>query len=415
MPQVEKTAVVIIGAGPAGCMASFQLAAENIPHIILEQAVFPRDKICGDALSGKVIDSLLELKPELVQKMAANKQAYQPTPGIRFFAPNGKHLDIPFPERKDGFPAGFVAKRSVFDMSLFESIDPHHATVYQGVKGIELKRIENGIEVDYYSGETLKTIQAPLVLGCDGARSVVRRDLFQEQADSQHESGAIRAYFENVTGFHEDFIELHFLKDFLPGYLWVFPLPNGAANVGIGMLSRKIKKKHFNLRKIMLEQLANHPLLKDRFSNAELEGQVRGWTLPLGSRQYPISCRGAMLCGDAASLIDPFTGEGIGNAFVSARLAVNTALKARKMNDFSSDVLIEYDRAVYKKLWDELKLSSRLQKLSAIPPLFNFLVNRTIANEELQKAMTGMFVDLDSRAKLRDPRFYLNLLWKAKR
>jgi flavin-dependent dehydrogenase len=62
--------------------------------------------------------------------------------------------------------------------------------------------------------------------------------------EPKYYAAGLRAYYKNVTGTNEDnFIELHFIKKMLPGYFWIFPLPNGEANVGVGLLSDMVRKK----------------------------------------------------------------------------------------------------------------------------------------------------------------------------
>jgi flavin-dependent dehydrogenase len=117
-----------------------------------------------------------------------------------------------------------------------------------------------------------------------------------------------------------------------------------------------------------------------------------------------------MLVGDAASLIDPFTGEGIGNAMTSGIIAADIAKKAWQQRNFSPEFLRKYDELVYKELWGELKLSRTLQKLVELPWLFNFLVNKARKNQSIRDMIGCMFEDLDMRTKLRSPGFYLRLL-----
>ena len=85
-----------------------------------------------------------------------------------------------------------------------------------------------------------------------------------------------------------------------------------------------------------------------------------------------------MLCGDAAQLIDPFTGEGIGNAMMSALYAAQQVERSLIQNDFSAATLKQYDEEVYQRLWPELLLSSRMQQLVNYPSIFNFVVQRPI-------------------------------------
>lgn len=187
-------------------------------------------------------------------------------------------------------------------------------------------------------------LQADLVIGAEGDRSLTARQLGGLRKEPDHYCAGIRTYYEGVSGFHEkNFIELHFLKDTLPGYLWIFPLPNGGANVGIGMLSSAIARRRTDL-KGLLEKSLQQPSLRERFSHARRTDPMRGWGLPLGSKKRKLSGDGFLLTGDAGSLIDPFTGEGIGNAMISGRIAAETAVSAIQSDRFDGGFLERYDR-----------------------------------------------------------------------
>jgi flavin-dependent dehydrogenase len=205
----------------------------------------------------------------------------------------------------------------------------------------------------------------------------------------------------------ENFIELHFLKELLPGYFWIFPLPNGEANVGLGIRSDYISKRKLNLKQLLPQVIEAHPELKVRFANAELIDEVRGFGLPLGSKKRSISGENYMLIGDAASLIDPFTGEGIGNAMMSGMLAAQQAMSA---HNYHATTLAQYDAAVYKRLWSELSLSRKMQQLVTVPWLFNLVVNKAQKSKTMQETISCMFEDLDVRERLKKPSFYVNLL-----
>ncbi|MFY0671815.1 MAG: geranylgeranyl reductase family protein [Bacteroidia bacterium] len=402
-----KTSVLIIGAGPAGCMTSYGLSNNSIDHILIDKDVFPRDKICGDALSGKVLDALAETRPEFLNEFIARKDVFTPSPGISFFGPNGKQLNIPFPKRKDKLDVGYVATRKNFDNLLLEYLDANFCTFYQGVS---LKKLEDRSAL-LQIGEKQIQVDFDLIIGADGARSKVHEHFIGRITDKFHHSAAIRAYYKGVTGFNSDYIELHFIKDLLPGYFWIFPLPNGEANVGLGMLSAEISKNKVSLRAKLDEIVANHPVMKERFKNAELLENVKGWGLPLGSKKRTIAGNHFLLTGDAAWLIDPFTGEGIGNALVSGQLASKWATKALNEKNFSADLLKGYQEEVYHKLWTELNLSHKLQKLSAKKWLFNFLINKALSNKKLRETMTSMFANIDLRSELKKPSFYIKLLF----
>src|SRR5471030_2176239 len=97
-----ETSAIIIGAGPAGAGTSFFLSKYKIPHIIIDKEVFPRDKVCGDACSGKTALVINRANPEWLNEILCNSDGFLPSLGITFVAPNGKALDIPFvANRKD--------------------------------------------------------------------------------------------------------------------------------------------------------------------------------------------------------------------------------------------------------------------------------------------------------------------------
>ena len=227
--------------------------------------------------------------------------------------------------------------------------------------------------------------------------------------EDEHYCAGLRAYYKGVKDLDPNgYIELHFVKDFLPGYFWIFPLPNGYANVGVGMRSDMVSKKKVNLKEDMLKLIREYEPIRKRFEGAELEGPIRGYGLPLGSKKRPLSGDGFILLGDAGSLIDPFTGEGIGNAMISGLKAAET-IEALNGN-YTAAALKMYDDSVYKRLWPELSLSKKMQELVKYPWLFNLVVNKAVRSKTLRETISCMFEDIDLRGRLKDPRFYLKVL-----
>jgi flavin-dependent dehydrogenase len=210
----------------------------------------------------------------------------------------------------------------------------------------------------------------------------------------------------------ENFIELHFLPELLPGYFWIFPLPNGMVNVGVGILSEVIRKKKINLREEMLNAIKNNPNISHRFANAKLADKIQGWGLPMGTKRQSLSGDNFLLTGDAASLIDPFSGEGIGNAMYSGMLAAYAIKESLEKGNHGAEFLRSaYDDVLYRRIGDELKISTTLQKLCRYPWLFNFVVNKAHKSPSLSKTISSMFMDLDMRDQLRKPSFYARILF----
>ncbi|MFT4521728.1 MAG: geranylgeranyl reductase family protein [Bacteroidia bacterium] len=411
--EIIKTKVCIIGAGPAGSAASMGLSKHKVDHVLLDRATFPRDKICGDALSGKVVYVLNRIKPELVPELSTITDQFLPSWGISFVAPNGKKLDVPFKTTRnaDDQAPGFIATRMDFDSFMFTHTVSKFCTTKTGSKVVDFEISKTGSKVVCSNGDV---IEAELLIDCSGAHSKIAKSVGIEM-ELAHYSAGLRMYFENVADLHpEGYIELHFIKDVLPGYFWIFPMPNNRVNVGIGMLSKEVSRKKVNLKKEINNIIANHPEISKRFKNAKMIDDVKGWGLPMGSKKRQISSNRLMICGDAASIIDPFTGEGIGNAMISAKYAADVAAEALNENDFSSNRLGSYDQLVYKHLWPELNMSHKLQRMVKYPFLFNFVVNKGRRNKEFSALLTAMFENVDLRSKFRDPRFYMKLLFGGK-
>lgn len=400
--------VCIIGAGPGGAAAAIQLSSHGIETLVLEKATFPRDKVCGDALSGKVLNELRRLDPELEHQLHAASTALGSW-GVTFVAPNGKALKVPFSKKSTTAP-GFIAKRLDFDQMLFERLQRDGKV--EVIQGVSLRSAQKEAQGILLEPKGCEPILAKLVLDATGANSWFSRHYAGVEMSAQHHCAGVRAYYSGVQGLDkEGFIELHFMKEALPGYFWIFPLPNGGANVGLGMRSDLVRKRKVDLKHLMADVIANTPGVKERFANAEMDGPIRGFPLPLGSKRRSISGDNYMLLGDAGHLIDPFTGEGISNAMISGRHAADVCMEAFNSQDFSANALNQYDERVFRRLGQELRLSHRLQKLAQRPWLFNLVVNKALKNETLSRTISSMFDDMDLREELRRPGFYYRLVF----
>ncbi|MEM4255361.1 MAG: geranylgeranyl reductase family protein [Candidatus Norongarragalinales archaeon] len=407
---MENYDVIIVGGGPAGSTCATFLGQMAHKVLLLDKAKFPRDKTCGDAISGKSMGVLREMG--LLQGVEAidNEKIY----GVTFSSPEGYVVEIPFRTEEN---VGYCARRLVYDNLLFQHCKKF-ATVMEefavtdvvkegdfvvGVKGISMK------------DKTPREFRAKVVVGADGATSIVANKLGLDKIDENHHCVAVRAYYKGVTGMTKN-IELHFVQSIVPGYFWIFPLDNGLANVGAGLLTKDFKQKKINLKEWMLNEIKTNPLFKERFANAEQVSEVKAWNLPFGSKRRKNHGNGFVLIGDAASLIDPFTGEGIGNAMTSGKIAANTIHEAFSKNDFSEVTLFKYEKDLSAELDNELQKSYKLQKrgswnINGNYWLLNYIVKKAATNKHARDMIAETLANETARKELTSPLVYLKILF----
>ncbi len=340
--------VIICGAGPAGTTCALALGNSGLKVALIDKSNFPRDKTCGDAIAAytpKVLNTINPAYGNALKDFAFK----MPVNTIRIVTPNKKELDITYAEE------GFISPRMQFDNFLLELV-----TKLSNVQLFLHTAIQNIVIDDkgvYLETTNQLKLQASLIIGCDGEQSIVKKKLTATTLDPLHHAAAVRAYFKNVKDIPASTFELHFLKDISPGYFWIFPLPDNKANVGLGLLSENVSKQKINLRAKMMRIIETVPYIKERFKDAAMIDDIKGYSLPLGSRKTTISGNRFLLCGDAASLIDPLTGEGIGQAIISGRYAGWHAKKCFEQKNFSASFMQGYNKTVYDKLWREHRRS----------------------------------------------------------
>jgi geranylgeranyl reductase family protein len=408
--------LIIVGAGPAGAIAALYAEKHGLTTLLLEKERFPRDKVCGDALSGKAVAILHELG--LVEEIKS-----LPGATIRHVIfGSAEHRDAAIDLQRHGyrdnltgttFPGGgFVIRRQIFDYFLFKKAREKVAKCIEEFAVEELDYDDSGdqrvVRGRSRNSDVITEFRGRIVLGCDGFNSVVARQCGLYRHESRHWIVALRCYYENVQDLTNQ-IELHFVDAVRPGYFWIFPLEEGCANVGIGCVHETLKRKGIKLKKALASTIGS-PEFRSRFANARPLEEPIGWNLPVGSKRRKIHDQNVMLLGDAASLIDPFTGEGIGNALYSARFAVETAAAALQADDCSARFLKRYEDELWSELGNELKVSTRMQQLGRVRPLLNFVIRKAAKNPAVGDLIGGMIANSVPMKALTGPRFYLNLL-----
>ena len=359
MLSTIHTDILIIGAGPAGASASHFLAKAGVSHVIVDAAEFPRDKICGDGLDMKVFRVLNQLNPEALQSLFAHPEL-ELTYGLRFIQPDRREVNWIHKPTPLTHPSNCVMKRTHFDAFMVDLIDRRFADFRTKTKVTKLRRKESGGWV----AETADglEIHTKLLIGADGDHSLVLHTIGDRKINRRHYCAALRQYWTGVEGFHpEKLLEVYVPAKKPMSYFWLFPLPNGEANIGYGMVSELAAKTGENLRETFKDLIQNDPVLAHRFANAKPLETVKGWGIPMASNPDRVNAgKDYLLVGDAASHNNPANGEGIGSGMISGILAAKFAEQALVTGN--QDHFGKYDAELRRRLADEIKVYNFLMR-----------------------------------------------------
>ncbi|WP_312888474.1 NAD(P)/FAD-dependent oxidoreductase [Nonomuraea rhodomycinica] len=342
--------LVVVGGGPAGAAAALR-ARQLRPGarvLLLDKAGFPRDKACGDGIAAHGRDELALLGlPGLIDD-------YRPTSRLSVVSPSGSRVSA------EAARPNHVVPRRVFDARLVEAAR---------ARGVEVRR--HRVRVIDQSGPYPvidAVIAARAVVAADGAHSAVRRLVGIPPNAAQHTAIAVRGYAD-VPG-SDDAQLIAMQKEGWPAYAWSFPIGDGTANVGFGMLLPRLHALGTPGREVLHGRLAE--LLPDRPAR-----ELRAHHLPLSSGRPAPGAGRVMLAGDAASLINPLTGEGIYYALLSGRLAGEAAVEA------PADPLPAYRRKLRAALGPHLRTTDVLARLAQSPGFIDAAIGTAARRKEV--------------------------------
>jgi geranylgeranyl reductase family protein len=296
--------------------------------LLLDRSSFPRDKSCGDGIAPHALDELARLGAAQVFEDRV------PIRSLRLVSPRGtvagRRLLRP----------DYVVPRLVFDARLVEAAVARGAELRrQSVRTLELRPDRVVIDDD---------VQARVVVGADGANGVVRRLLGIPKQDPSTVAVAVRGYIPWETGDPEQLIVMDG-RDW-PAYAWRFDAGDGTSNVGFGMLLSHLQDLQHGKSQL-------HDRMVELLPEAAGATGLRSHHLPL-STSRPVQPSGrVLLAGDAASLINPLTGEGIFYALLSGRLAGTAAVGG-------GDVGSAYRARLEQELGQHLRHTSLLARLT---------------------------------------------------
>ncbi len=314
--------------------------------VVIDKATFPRDKCCGDGLTTLALRELepLGLRPEMVPN-------WQTVDAAWLRSPSGREVELPLPH--DGIFAATTPRRELDDALVQLAIDAG-ARVHQGCSLTTIVEQDGAMRVDV---DGLGPVVAQHVIAADGMWSPTRRALGVAEAGYLGEWHAFRQYANHVSGPAAHRLYVWFEADLLPGYAWSFPLPDGRVNVGFGVL-RDGERTGKDLKQIWPELFARAHIVEALGPDVQFEERHTAWPIPAGIDRAVLATGRTLFVGDAARATDTMTGEGIGQAMLTGRLAAEAIIAGGG----DGDVRRHYERAVRHHLLADHRMSAVLSR-----------------------------------------------------
>ena len=375
-----------MGAGPGGPAAAYYASKAGVGTLLLDRQAFRPDKPCGDGLMPHAASevSLMGLGDWLDEPhhgKFTGFSIYTHTAFLRQGVPPSLHG-----------PRGYVVKREETDAKLLERAIGAGAEFRAGVRATKLLRSPAGAVTGLEAvsgGEDLR-FEAPVVVVADGVGG------FAGNGMKAHQNAvARRQYFRSVGGPNKQDLHVFITKDMNQkgaGYGWIFYLGDGRANVGAGVSTKALARTGRNL-KDFYDRFLEEPQLVDWLQHAEPEGPAKSWSLKMGMWGAKRYAQGVMMVGDAGNMVHPISGEGVGYALESGRLAASWVHEAHARRDFSRSTLSGYERQLLKQRAREHlsghALVNLVPNLELLEPLFKACEKDPEARRTLLEGFTG--------------------------
>ncbi len=358
-PNLENQCdVLIVGAGPAGIAAALTLTASGQNVLVIDKSFFPRDKCCGDGLTTGALRIL-----EMLGFNPATVDNWKVCSDVWLRSPSGREIKLELPNVGKNKTTQFaaIAPRIELDNALVKHARSRGVKIIEGCAFVSVARqTTQEITISTDAVDSFKEISAKFIIAADGMWSPVRKALGVSQPGYLGEWHAFRQYVSNVTGPARERLYVWFDADLLPGYAWSFPLPNGRANIGFGIL-RGSKYSVQDMKSLWPELLARPHIRQALGHDATLEGRHTAWPIPAQVTNATLSTGRALFIGDAVCAADTMTGEGIGQALLTGVLAGEAIIGSRRRDP--DNVRKIYQRKMQREFFADHRMSHVLGRV----------------------------------------------------
>jgi menaquinone-9 beta-reductase len=341
----------VVGGGPAGSSAAHTLAAAGITVCVIDRSVFPRDKLCGGLLtlrSKKAFQTIFKTDwSPVIQATSKGARIYFKQKLLNSVT---DHKDIFFTCRRD------------YDAFLLDLAQKRGARVVQDaeVRTIDLK----GSSLKLSDG---KVFDFDFLIGADGVNSLVAKTVFGESFNRDKIGFGLEmevSFSPEIPPITEP--EIYFgLLDW--GYGWVFP-KGKTLTAGVGGLLKKNPKMREDFENFLTQRFGHVPSAK-----------IKGHFIPFGDFRKTPGRGNVLLCGDAAGLVEPITGEGIAFAMLSGFFAAEGIKEA--LSSAKPLSALEFYERRYATIVDSFRQANFLRYL-LFPKACQFLFSKVMPRSQ---------------------------------
>ena len=371
--------VLIIGAGPSGSNAaiSYKNLNPNLKVGLIDKSIFPRDKSCGDAIGPGVISALKRFNNQHIldnEPQVVSTTLYGPENiGIQNYIPEVKN-------KEDSIV--YVIPRIDLDNRILNLAKDLDVDVFEGYSFVSFEKdSDNKLVIEIKNGDNITKLGAKILVGADGANSRVRKQLNVNTNSDWHKAIAIRAYIDSpnyLEIFKERTLMFEINVSAEKGYAWAFPSKGNLLNIGIGVPLNIFKKEKLDINVLLqdfITQLTNRGVVVENIRDE------KSYLLPFASSRPKFKNDiNVALIGDASSMINPMSGEGIFYGMEAGYLLAKNTYNLIDSPDLTKGIA-DYEKA-FSKRFRKHYLSCALARLLLQSPFMTKRLLKVASNDQ---------------------------------
>ena len=371
--------VLIIGAGPSGSNAaiSYKNLNPDLKVGLIDKSIFPRDKSCGDAIGPGVISALKRFNNQHIldnEPQVVSTTLYGPENiGIQNYIPEVKN-------KEDSIV--YVIPRIDLDNRILNLAKNLEVDVFEGYNFVSFKKdLDNKLIVEINNGDNITKLGTKILVGADGANSRVRKQLNVNTNSDWHKAIAIRAYIDSpnyLEIFKERTLMFEINVSAEKGYAWAFPSKGKLLNIGIGVPLNIFKKEKLDINVLLqdfITQLTNRGVIVENIRDE------KSYLLPFASSRPKLrNDISVALIGDASSMINPMSGEGIFYGMEAGYLLAKNTYNLMDSPDLTKGIA-NYEKA-FSKRFRKHYLSCALARLLLQSPFMTKRLLKVASNDQ---------------------------------